>query len=408
MTRCDLSYSDIMKLMTDRYSLNLPLIKFEELSQEIIIKDFFSNAHNNLPGEDEHIRRNPAFLALLKFYLSRSLAANKEIFNSLKTPDKDIPENNSFKYPVLINSNQKPAERIILLLHGLNERSWIKYLPWASGLSRKTGSAVILFPIAFHMNRSPAAWSDIRRMMPVVRERKGLLPDLEGGSFANAAISYRMQFAPQRFMLTGMQTFMDVVSLISMIKDGEYPELSPGASVNLFAYSIGATLAEILMMGNPRGYFSRSRAFLFCGGPALDLATPVNRAIIDNHAFSSLLQLFNDTLNGTTDELKSLEHGTGNNAYRYLKSLLIFNRMNEERDSRFMELQDRIRVLALEEDQVMSPCALEKTFSESGIPVETASFPYKYTHENPFPVIYGDDADCALDSVITKAAEFYL
>ena len=68
--------------------------------------------------------------------------------------DTLIAENRLFSYPVFVPGNRK-SDKVILLLHGLNERSWVKYLVWAYWLAKYTGSYVILFPISFHINRSP-------------------------------------------------------------------------------------------------------------------------------------------------------------------------------------------------------------------------------------------------------------
>ena len=57
-------------------------------------------------------------------------------------------------------------------MHGLNERNWSKYLTWAEYLSSKTGKIVILFPIAFHINRSPVGWSNPRYLQSIFTKRK--------------------------------------------------------------------------------------------------------------------------------------------------------------------------------------------------------------------------------------------
>jgi hypothetical protein len=75
----------------------------------------------------------------------------------LKSDDSSISENISFSYPVFIPED-KTSRKAILLFHGLNERSWVKYLVWAYWLSELTGSYVVLFPISFHINRSPSSW----------------------------------------------------------------------------------------------------------------------------------------------------------------------------------------------------------------------------------------------------------
>ncbi len=77
-----------------------------------------------------------------------------------------ISENQSFSYPVFVPGNVE-SKKVILLLHGLNERSWLKYLVWAYYLAENTDSYVILFPISFHINRSPASWKDPRAMIPL-------------------------------------------------------------------------------------------------------------------------------------------------------------------------------------------------------------------------------------------------
>src|SRR5665647_2625249 len=66
--------------------------------------------------------------------------------------DTLITENRSFSYPVFTPGNPE-SKKVILLLHGLNERSWVKYLVWAYYLAQYTNSYVILFPISFHINR---------------------------------------------------------------------------------------------------------------------------------------------------------------------------------------------------------------------------------------------------------------
>jgi len=90
----------------------------------------------------------------------------------MKHNDIDIPENKTFTYTLFQKETGQPADGIILLFHGLNEKSWHKYLPWAEKLVENTGKAVILFPIAFHMNRVPAEWSNSRVMSTISNTRR--------------------------------------------------------------------------------------------------------------------------------------------------------------------------------------------------------------------------------------------
>ncbi len=164
--------------------------------------------------------------------------------------DRLIAENNNFSYPIFVPSDCR-SNKVIFLFHGLNERSWVKYLVWAYYLAENTGSYVVLFPISFHINRSPVSWKDPRAMVPVVNERKIRYGVTEMASFANIALSNRLTEDPMRFLNSGRRTIADIVHLMNMIKNGKHSVIPSGSRVNIFAYSIGAFLAEIIMMGNP-------------------------------------------------------------------------------------------------------------------------------------------------------------
>ena len=66
---------------------------------------------------------------------------------------------------------------MIIVFHGLNEKKWDKYLPWAYGLATQTGKAVVLFPIAFHMSRAPERWSSRQEMYAIAQKRMNEFPD---------------------------------------------------------------------------------------------------------------------------------------------------------------------------------------------------------------------------------------
>ena len=206
--------------------------------------------------------------------------------------DETISENNRFFYPVFVpHGNSKPNAGI-LLLHGLNERNWDKYLCWAEYLAIHTQKPVILFPIAFHMNRSPASWGDPRSMSALMFKRKKEAGDPRSLSFANAALSDRLCKEPYRFFSSGNQTIQDITSLTSQIKNGEHSLFSEGTSLDIFAYSIGSFLAEILLMGNPLNLFSASRLFIFCGGSIFSNMYGESRYIMDKAAYDSLFRYY--------------------------------------------------------------------------------------------------------------------
>lgn len=411
-THTDLDYESRTALLDEQFSLNKPRIVVENINQEILNLPFESEIHRVMPRETDVITENPAFLALMNYYLGRSEASDEHIFKKLAVSDRDIPENNRFVYPFIKPRGVKECREIIILFHGLNEKTWNKYLPWASSLAESTGRGVVLFPIAFHMNRAPASWSALRPMMQVAKERKQLLPDIQGASFANTAISHRLQFAPQRFLLSGIQTYHDVLQLMETIRRGKHPGIAAEAKVDIFGYSIGATLSEILLMANSQGLFSDSRAFLFCGGSALDRMTPVNKAIIDNHAFKSIILYFTRLLKekeGKESLIGSLV-SRSSGCFEYFKSILLYDELREKREGRFMEICRRIKTVTLRKDIVISPEAISTTlggrYGDIPMEMETLDFPFSYSHEVPFPRRGGEEVDTAFKEVLHRAAAF--
>ena len=160
----------------------------------------------------------------------------------------------------------KKYDKAILLLHGLNERSWNKYLTWAEYLCTHTQRPVIMFPIAYHNNRGPMEWSNPRKMVDTLNNRKEKYCDDRSISYANVALSDRLSEHPSRFYLSGRQTLLDLSQLFEEIKDGKHPLFASGTDINIFTYSIGSFLAQISLMSNHNNLFEKSKPFMFCGG----------------------------------------------------------------------------------------------------------------------------------------------
>jgi hypothetical protein len=150
--------------------------------------------------------------------------------------DSHITENSSFSYPVFIPAD-KTSDKVLILLHGLNEKSWVKYLTWAYSLAESTGSYIVLFPISFHINRCPGEWKDPRAMSDFMKNRNSGR-DIEMSSFANVALSSRLTEDPMRFLYSGYQTMTDIVTLLKTIRDGTHPVIPVTGKFNFFAYSI--------------------------------------------------------------------------------------------------------------------------------------------------------------------------
>jgi len=314
--------------------------------------------------------------------------------------DKLIPENRLFSYPVFTPGNPE-SDRVILLLHGLNERSWLKYLAWAYNLAQLTDSYVILFPISFHINRSPASWKDPRSMIPLLKDRNSSLGEIDMSSFANIALSNRLTEDPLRFFKSGYQTVEDITKLASEISKGKHPIVPQTGKINIFAYSIGAFLAEIIMMGNPDNLFSDSRLFIFCGGSVFSNMKGASKLIMDRRAFDRVynyyLNDFEKTITGKSPLVEFLNSSTLGMAFR---SMIDLGRFKIFREDMLKKLRYQIHTITLAKDSIIPSAGTVATlgrFRMSGN-LKVWDFPYNYSHENPFPL---------LDSPLSKKVDYW-
>lgn len=327
--------------------------------------------------------------------------------------DASITENISFTYPVFVPDN-KSNTKVILLLHGLNERSWVKYLVWAYYLSEITGSYVILFPISFHINRSPLLWKDPRAMLPFLQERENAFGAVDKSSFANIALSSRLTEDPMRFFNSGYQTVRDIVKLIFTLRIGGHDVIPACDKVNIFAYSIGAFLAQIIMMGNPENLFTDSRLFMFCGGSVFSKMKGTSKLIMDRLAFEKLYGFY---LNNFEKEIKRknswIDFLRSNQLGMAFRSMIDLGRFKSFRESMLQRIKEQTRSIALSLDTVIPAKGIAETmnFSSNNLnPVaEIWDFPFPYTHENPFPIFNSplrSEVDTGFERLFTEASSF--
>lgn len=324
-----------------------------------------------------------------------------------------ITENNNFSYPIFAPVN-KDSEKVILLLHGLNERSWMKYLVWAYFLAENTGSYVILFPISFHINRSPELWSDPRAMSDFMRGRNSHLGKIDMSSFANIALSNRLTEDPMRFFYSGYQTMTDIVTMLNSIKNGSHPVIPRTSNFNIFAYSIGAFLAEIILLGNPDNLLTKSKLFIFSGGSVFSNMRGTSKLIMDNLAFEKIygfyLNDFEKSLKGKNPLVDFLRFNQVGMAFR---SMIDFARLKTFRESIFKRLKGQIHSITLKKDTIIPAEGVVKTLSswsrELQDSVEVWDFPYSYSHENPFPIFntsLSQEVDQCFDRLFLQAKAF--
>ncbi|MFB6317086.1 DUF6051 family protein [Saccharicrinis sp. FJH54] len=318
------------------------------------------------------------------------ISARRELFSIDQSDsfynisDGQIPENDHFTYPVFKHSDRSGG--VIVLLHGLNERDWDKYLSWAFVLAEKTGKDVILFPISFHMGRSPKEWINPRSLMEKLESRKQKFSDVKMASFANLALSERLTTHPERFMLSGYQSAMDIMKLITDIKSGNDPLFHPETSIDFFSYSIGAFLSQILFLTNPNGIFDASKLFMFCGGSVFNRMDGVSKYIMDSVAFDRVINYYGEAIDENRSENKTVRQilkdtQLGESFY----SMTSLDRLNRIKKDVFSRIKDQIQVLGLLKDKVIPADSIKRTLK--GCRVSFLNPDYHYSHENPFPVV---------------------
>jgi hypothetical protein len=367
------------------------------------LQSIFSTAQSyiNIPGSEISISN-------MDFHSDTSLN------DYVNRKDSHITENSSFSYPVFIPAD-KTSDKVIILLHGLNEKSWIKYLTWAYSLAESTGSYIVLFPISFHINRCPGEWKDPRAMSDFMKSRNSDLGNIEMSSFANVALSNRLTEDPMRFLYSGYQTLTDIVKLLKTIRAGAHPVIPGTDNFNFFAYSIGAFLAEVILLGNPEKLLTGSRLFIFSGGSVFSNMRGTSRLIMDRLAFERIFSFYMTDFeksisedNPMTNFLRSNEAGIA------FRSMIDLERFKSFRESIFKKLKGQIHAISLTKDTVIPATGVVNTLSswDRGLrdTVEVWDFPYPYSHENPFPVLntsLSQEVDRCFDSLFLKAKVFF-
>ncbi len=298
------------------------------------------------------------------------------------------------------------SKDVIILLHGLNERRWDKYLPWAEYLTKETGKPVILFPIAFHMNRSPCAWSNPRDISNVLNVRRMYNKDDRYLTVANVALSERICQQPLRFYVSGKQSIFDLNELVHNMKEGIHPLFEKNTRVDIFAYSIGAFLSQIAIMADSEGIYSDSKLFMFCGGSIFSSMSGKSRSILDEKAFNVLLKYYLDTYPAilfSTEIRDSISQA--------FCSMIAPQWYEKERFSFFNNMGNNLSGISLSKDVVIPykdiKEALGDNFTTSHI--ESLDFDYNYSHEVPFPITGKIDistVNSSFNRVFSTAAQF--
>ena len=297
-----------------------------------------------------------------------------------------IEENITFKYPLVRERRHSGHtldrhDRVIVLLHGLNERSFSKYLPWAYQLWEGTRVPVLLFPLTFHVNRVLPAWAKTQRE---IYDRRSQLSGNEGAHRFNAVISDRLAARPERFFWGAVQSYLDLVDLARTIRSGRHPHFARNARIDLFGFSAGGYLSLILMLEDPEKLFNDSRGIVFASGvPTRDLHL-LSPFILDLAAEVAMMRLYVKNLEGLSNARMRHwfeAHGEG----QWIKALSGLRADRARLETRLKQVGSRLLGITNLNDDVMPTGAMLNTLQglnrDTGVAV--AEFEMG-VHESPF------------------------
>ena len=318
-------------------------------------------------------------------------------WNGLLAPeDRDVAENRGFNY-LMVEPVDLPAggaDEVLVIFHGLNEGSYARMLPWAASFALRLGIPVILFPLSFHVGRRSNLWR-MQAQSRIATHRANQAANGKASPF-NGRISERLSQAPERYVLGGLQSYFDAADLAERIESGGHEGCRAGASVRFLGYSAGGYLALILLLGDPGGRFTHSRAALFSSCAPLDGIRPGSLFIMDDVAADRLSgYLQGRTFRHDTDEQEpSFPRETEVGRYRQLAETptrwlaeVLFH--GEGLVDRMEAMGDRMLVVVNPADRVIS--AERAAWNLRPAPVlrlDLGVHEFPFTTGDPLPLVY--------------------
>lgn len=334
-----------------------------------------------------------------ELYHIKKYQRNLEMPLFMDKSDDLISENTRFNYPIFRPAGFTKASSAILLMHGLNERDWEKYASWAQQLVLLTAKPVILFPIAYHINRAPESWSNPRQLLSWVKVRNEMYKNPENLTFANLALSERMTMDPLRFYLAERETVLNICQLIEKIKKNQHPYLSPDCHIDIFAYSIGAKISQILLQANIEPSLATSKLFMFCGGGTFCQMDGNSRYIMDKKAFGTLTEFYSTEFKESDDPIQ-----------RAAYSLFSAPFLQNERTEFYSINQNRVRAISLAKDTVIPTSSISQALGGEASRTchKELDFDLTYSHEIPFPIGKGEvgQVNYMFQTVMAEASNF--
>lgn len=386
--------------------------KSEFESNEIHKLNFHSTSYNLLHGSENHHCKTH------KIDFKESAVFKNEvdsIEDDVHIKDVFVTENKDFQYYILKPKGALPSKKVTFLFHGFNEKNWDKYLPWGKAICERTQSAVVFFPLAFHMQRAPLQWSEKRKMFELSEQRKKKFPNIINSSLSNVAISMRLHAMPQRFIWSGVQTYYDVIQFIEDCKSGKHKLIDKDFTFNMFAYSIGGLLAEILKLSNHKNYFNHAKVALFCSGAVFNRITPVSKFIIDSEAIVALYSYLVEHFDSFLKKDEMLNHFMSDSHFegKVFHAMFEYQKMKNFREQLLKKAENHFYAIALKQDEVIPSYEVVNTLQGANrninIKVDEIDFDYDYSHENPFPIKKNGftEIDKSFQLVFDKIGDFY-
>ena len=196
-------------------------------------------------------------------------------------------------------------------------------------------------------------------------------------------------------------------------KSGQHSFIAADAELDVFAYSIGAFLAEILLMSNHKSYFDKSKLVMFCGGPVFNRLSPVSKYILDSQANVALYSYMVEHLESHLRKDEKLRYYLSESREGLcFRSMLNYSVMSDLREERLRAIADRVLAVALKQDKVVPPYEVANTlqgkYRDIPVRVDIHDLPYPYKHEDPFPALekISDEIDAGFERVFEPIVKF--
>ena len=165
-------------------------------------------------------------------------------------------------------------------------------------------------------------------------------------------------------------------------------------------------------MAIPGNFFSDSKAALFCGGTTFNNMIGTSKLIMDDLAYKNLLQFYMEQFENTSPaEYKNHILHRLNSVIQSFKAMIPLPSFSFLKEQSFSKLAKKITTFGLLKDEVMPAGNIIKTLKDKRgkikFRVMFTDFPYKYTHENPFPIFKTEKSklvDKSFDLIFSQIA----